>query len=127
MFFACGRRPSRPKNYLTCSSSRSWIYINFSPHSFYPPFSVSLFNLISLSPFQFMCPLCLYRSTRDPGASIGLVYFSVYSNIFALLQCDQKKLPNVFKSCPKNDFTRKMIDFGHLYKNFLRMWEMWSN
>ena len=26
-------------------------------------------------------------------------------------QCDQKKSPNVYKSCTKNDFSRKMIDF----------------
>ena len=26
-------------------------------------------------------------------------------------QCDQKKSPNVYKSGPKNDFIRKMIDF----------------
>ena len=26
-------------------------------------------------------------------------------------QCDQKKLPNVFKRLPKKDFTGKMIDF----------------
>ena len=26
-------------------------------------------------------------------------------------QCDQKKSPNVYKSCTKNDFSRKMIVF----------------
>ena len=31
-------------------------------------------------------------------------------------QCDQKKSPNVYKKLPKNDFTRKMIDFNTLQK-----------
>ena len=31
-------------------------------------------------------------------------------------QCDQKKSPKVNKSCPKNDFTRKMIDLTSLQK-----------
>ena len=31
-------------------------------------------------------------------------------------QCDQKKWPNVYKSCPKNDFTRKTIDFDTIKK-----------
>ena len=29
----------------------------------------------------------------------------------------RKKSPNVYKSCPKNDFTRKMIDFDNFTKN----------
>ena len=32
------------------------------------------------------------------------------SSPFTKDQCDQKKSPNVYKSCPKNDFTRKVID-----------------
>ena len=28
----------------------------------------------------------------------------------------RKKLPNVYKSCPKNDFTRKMLDFDTFTK-----------
>ena len=31
-------------------------------------------------------------------------------------QCDQKKSPNVYKKLPKNDFTRKMIDFDTFTK-----------
>ena len=27
----------------------------------------------------------------------------------------------------KNDFTRYMIDFWHLHKNCLRLWEIWAN
>ena len=33
-----------------------------------------------------------------------------------LLQCDQKKSPNVYKKLPKNDFTRKMNDFDNFTK-----------
>ena len=32
------------------------------------------------------------------------------------VQCDQKKSPNVYKSRPKNDFTRKKIDFDTVTK-----------
>ena len=31
-------------------------------------------------------------------------------------QCDQKKSPNVYKKLPKNDFTRKMINFDTVTK-----------
>ena len=31
-------------------------------------------------------------------------------------QCDQKKSPNIYKKLPKNDFTRKMIDFNTVTK-----------
>ena len=38
----------------------------------------------------------------------------------------RKILPNVYKSCPKI-FQLKNYRFWHLYKNFLRLWEIWSN
>ena len=37
-----------------------------------------------------------------------------------------KKLPNVYKSCPKMALL-KNDRFRHLYKNCLRMWEIWAN
>ena len=36
--------------------------------------------------------------------------------ILASAQCDQKKSSNVYKKLPKNDFTRRMIDFNTLQK-----------
>ena len=38
------------------------------------------------------------------------------SEHFSRGQCDQKKSPNVYKSCPMNDFCRKMIDFDTFIK-----------
>ena len=32
------------------------------------------------------------------------------------MQCDQKKIAKCLKKLPKNDFTRKMIDFDTLQK-----------
>ena len=34
-----------------------------------------------------------------------------------LLQCDQKKIAKCLQKLPKNDFTRKMIDFDTFTKN----------
>ena len=38
-------------------------------------------------------------------------------------QCDQKKLQNIYKSCPKVI----SLERWHLYKNCQRMWEIWAN
>ena len=38
----------------------------------------------------------------------------------------RKKSPKVYKSWPKM-ISIKMIRFSHLYKNCLRMWEIWAN
>ena len=42
------------------------------------------------------------------------------------LQCDQKKLPKVFKSCPKMITLEKWWILTPLQK-VLRMWEIWAN
>ena len=41
-------------------------------------------------------------------------------------QCDQKKSPYVYKSCPKIISLEKWLIWS-LYKNCLRMWEIWGN
>ena len=41
-------------------------------------------------------------------------------------QCDQKKSPIVYKSCPKI-ISLENARFWHLYKNCLRMWAIWAN
>ena len=53
-------------------------------------------------------------------------FFSVISMDLINLtyvHCDQKKLPKVYKSCPKMISLEKMIDFD---KNCLRMCEIWA-
>ena len=42
-------------------------------------------------------------------------------------QCDQKKIAKCLQKLPKNDFTRKRIDFDTSYINCLRMWVIWAN
>ena len=42
-------------------------------------------------------------------------------------QCDQKKIAKCLQKLPKNDFSRKIIDFYNLYKNCLRMDKIWAN
>ena len=46
--------------------------------------------------------------------------------MMAPYQRDQKKLPNVYKSCLKL-ISLENDRFWHLYKNCLRMWEIWAN
>ena len=41
-------------------------------------------------------------------------------------QCDHKKTPNVYKSCPKM-MSRENERFWHIYKNCLRMWKICVN
>ena len=64
--------------------------------------------------------LCTQRQNLDIG------YLLANKWMPHIRQCDQKKSPNVYKSCPtmislENDW------FWHLYKKCLRMWEIWAN
>ena len=52
----------------------------------------------------FQCSIAMLKSAYD----------------FRSFSVTRKKSPNVYRKLPKNDFTRKMIDFD-IYKNWLRI------
>ena len=78
-------------------------------------FEALVFFYYSLRP----SPLHCFRSPRSYLEASVSVSAAAY-------QCDQKKLPNVCKSCPKMISSKNDI-FWHLYKNCLRMWEICAN
>ena len=46
---------------------------------------------------------------------------------FNYFQCDQKKLLNVYIKVVQKWFHNKNDRFWHLYRSWLRMWEIWAN
>ena len=62
---------------------------------------------------------------QNPLSKISLLK-SHFRSSMGQEQCDQKKSPNVYKSCPKW-FHYKNDRFWHLFNNCLRMWENWTN
>ena len=71
---------------------------------------------VTRQPLQMMSWLhCTYAYLYPPIFITNYLCISIFIILY-LFSVTRKKSPNVYKSCPKNDFTRKMIDFDTFTK-----------
>ena len=67
----------------------------------------------------------LNRNVVKHEKLIRVIYFSLaHTRARMPISVTSKKLPIVYKRCPK---MISLENFWHLYKNCLRMWEIWAN